>query len=189
MNATDCKDAGFFEVMEALHKQLATNLDTAFPDLVAFFRDGLYSGVARLVPQSADAEDICAETFLRAYRALQDMPAQQIRNLELAPWMWTIALNLCRNAARRRARKPWVRLDPSWNGTAAEDGPEAQVVDRSHIEVLLADLPPQQRTALVLRFVVGLPYAAIATVTGRPQGSVKSDVNRGLEKLRRSEGM
>ena len=188
MTATKLKDSGFLVVMETLCKQLATNVDVAFPELVAAFGDGLYSGVSRLVPQSADAEDICAETFLRVYRALKDMPAHQIRHLDLAPWIWTIALNLSRNAARRRFRKPWVRLDPSWNGTAAGSGPEALVVDRSHVEVLLAELSPQQRTALVLRYVVGLPYAEIAVATGRPQGSIKSDVNRGLERLRRTEG-
>jgi RNA polymerase sigma-70 factor (ECF subfamily) len=173
--------------METLRKQLARNVDAAFPELVASFRDGLYSGVSRLVPQSADAEDICAETFLRAYRALRDMPTQQIRDLDLAPWMWTIALNLCRNAARRRSRKPWVRLDPFWNGAAAGSDTEALALDRSHVEVLLAELSPRQRTALVLRYVVGLPYVEIAAATGRPQGSIKSDVNRGLERLRRTE--
>jgi RNA polymerase sigma-70 factor (ECF subfamily) len=174
--------------MEALRKQLARNVDTAFSDLLAEFRDGLYSGVSRLVPQSADAEDICAETFLRAYRALKAMPPQQIRRLDLAPWMWTIALNLCRNAARRRSRKPWVRLDPSWNKATAERGPEVQVVERSRVEMLLEELPPQQRTAVVLRYVVDLPYADIAAATGRPEGSVKSDVTRGLQRLRRTEG-
>lgn len=188
MTATEREDPGFLVVMETLRKQLAANVDAAFPELVAEFRDGLYSGVSRLVPQAADAEDICAETFLRAFRALKGMPVQQLRRLDLAPWMWTIALNLCRNAARRRSRKPWVRLDPSWNGPGGDSGPEAQVMDRSHVAALLAELPTQQRTALVLRYVVGLSYAEIAAATGRPEGSIKSDVNRGLQRLRRTEG-
>ncbi|MDH3729926.1 MAG: RNA polymerase sigma factor [Acidimicrobiia bacterium] len=168
-------------------KQLATDLDKAFGDLVAEFRDGLYSGVRRLVPQSVDAEDICAEAFLRAYRALADMALADIRRLDLGPWMWTIALNLSRNAARRRARKPWVRLDPAWSAAAAEGGPESLVLDRSHVETLLEELPHGQRAAVVLRYIVGLSYPEIATATGRPEGSIKADVHRGLERLRRSE--
>lgn len=168
-------------------RQLASDLDGGFGDFVAEFRDGLYSGVLRLVPQSVDAEDICAEAFLRAYRALRAMSPAEIRRLELAPWVWTIALNLSRNAARRRARKPWVRLDAAWNVAAAEGGPESVTVDRSQVESLLEALPAAQRTAVVLRHIVGLPYAEIATATGRPQGSIKADVHRGLERLRRSE--
>lgn len=173
--------------MDKLQRRLASDLSTTFADLVAEFRDGLYSGVRRLVPQAADAEDICAEAFLRAYRALADMTPAEIRDLDLAPWMWTIALNLARNAARRRARKPWVQLDPSWNGAVSSSRPETEAVARSHIEQLLDELTTQQRTAVVLRHVVGMPYADIAAATGRPEGSIKSDVNRGLAQLRRTE--
>ncbi len=168
-------------------KKLATDLDGAFEDLVAEFRDGLYSGVRRLVPQSVDAEDICADAFLRAYRALSDMAPASIRRLDLAPWLWTIALNLSRNAARRRARKPWVRLDAAWDATAGGGGPESVTLDRSHVESLLEELPLGQRTAVVLRYIVGLAYPEIAVATGRPEGSIKADVHRGLERLRRSE--
>lgn len=167
--------------------RLARDLDAAFVDLVAELRDGIYSGVRRLVPQTADAEDICAEAFLRAYRALGTMPADQIRTLDLGPWMWTIALNLCRNAARRRTRKPWVRLDPAWRGRSAEPDPEATAVDRSTVTRLMNELPFQQRAAVVLRYIGELSYSEIAAATGRPEGSIKSDVSRGLERLRRTE--
>jgi len=187
MIATNQGGAGFLGEMDQLQRSLARDVDDAFVELVAEFRDGLFSGVRRLVPQSVDAEDICAEAFLRAYRALVSMSPAEIRRLDLAPWLWTIALNLCRNAARRRARKPWVQLDAAWNGPMADRGPESQALDRSHLEALLETLPSQQRAAVVLRYIGGLAYSDIATATGRPEGSIRSDVNRGLKRLRRME--
>ena len=172
--------------MEKLQQVLATDLDKAFPRLVDEFQDGLFSGVRRLVPQAADAEDICAEAFLRAYRSLRDMEPERVRSLELAPWLWTIALNLSRNAARRRARKPWVRLDPAFGGPTAPS-PETEVVGADNLAGLVDELPAAQRTAVVLRTVAGLSYREIATATGRPEGSVKSDVSRGLDRLRQLE--
>jgi RNA polymerase sigma-70 factor (ECF subfamily) len=48
----------------------------------------------------------------------------------------------------------------------------------------LRRLPPHQRQAVVLRHVVGLSYPEIAQVVARPEGTVKADVHRGLDKLR-----
>ena len=49
---------------------------------------------------------------------------------------------------------------------------------------MLGRLSDDQRTAVVLRHVVDLPIADIAEITGRPQGTVKADVSRGLARLR-----
>jgi RNA polymerase sigma-70 factor (ECF subfamily) len=172
-------------MMDRLTIDLAADVDRAFPALVTRFQDGLFSGVRRLVPQHVDAEDICAEAFLRAYRALSTMTPAQVKGIDVAPWLWTIALNLARNAARRRSRKPWVSLEG--DRPIGSRGPEAETVGRAHLEELVRSLPTGQRTAVVLRFVVGLTYAEIAAATGRPEGSIKSDVSRGLDRLRRVE--
>jgi RNA polymerase sigma-70 factor (ECF subfamily) len=49
---------------------------------------------------------------------------------------------------------------------------------------LLTELPDTQRLAVVLRHVVDFPYAEIATVLGCPEGTAKSHVFRGLQRLR-----
>lgn len=172
--------------MEGLRARLASDLDAAFPDLMLSMQDGIYSGVRRMVPTAVDAEDIAAETFLRAYRALRTMEAVDILRLRLAGWLWTIAVNLCRNAARGRTRKPTVRLAESWYQPESGLGPEAAALGNEMVARLLEELPRVQRTAVVLRHVADLSYADIAEVTGRSEGTVKSDVHRGLERLRDS---
>jgi RNA polymerase sigma-70 factor (ECF subfamily) len=168
-----------------VNERLAANLDDAFADLVREAQSGIYSGVLRMVPSPADAEDIAQETFIRAYRALSEYPKARIRELNLRAWLWTIALNLCRNAARTRSRRPrTVLLDRE--AVAPAGGPEAQALEADENErwaALLGRLPAAQRNAVILRHVVGLTYAEIADATGRPQGTVKADVHRGIAKL------
>lgn len=169
--------------------ELARDLDGSFADLVREYQDGIYSGVYRLVPTHADAEDVTQETFVRAYRALRGYDPDRIEALKLGPWLWTIALNLCRNAARRRTRKPdGPGLDRVVEPADRSDTEAAAIaaVASDEWQRRLASLPPRMRAAVVLRHVVDMDYPGIAEATGRPVGTVKSDVHRGLQRLQAS---
>lgn len=172
-----------------LLSRLARNLDEAFPDLVLALQDDIYSGALRLSPNRADAEDVTQEAFVRAYRALAGYEGKRIRQMRLRPWLWTIALNLCRNRARAKSRKPQIlTLIPSDEMREHSQGPEDEMLAGeadSEWQVRLDRLPGPMRTAVVLRHVVGLSYQEIATTVGRPVGTVKADVHRGLGRLRK----
>ena len=174
------------DTVELVNGHLASNLDRAFPDLVREMQHGIYSGVRRMVSSTADAEDITQETFIRAYRALSDYEPARIRQLNLRGWVWTIALNLCRNAARTRSRRPQtVELDrEAFDTSPGPDLVALEEADLEHWSQILAKLPAAQRKAIVLRHVVGLTYAEIAIATNRPPGTVKADVHRGIKKLK-----
>ena len=172
---------------DTLTHDLAADLDRAFPDLVRAVQDDLFAGALRMTGIRADAEDIVQEALIRAYRALQGYPAGQIRDLRLRGWVWTIALNLCRNRARSRSRKPAGPFPERFDPASGAAGPEDLAIEGAGAERLaarLAGLPWPQRHAVVLRHVVGLPYAEISAATGRPVGTVKADVHRGLARLR-----
>jgi len=168
-----------------VNSRIARDLDAAFPDLVRDMQNGIYSGVLRMVPSPADAEDITQETFIRAYRALSEYSRERIHDLNLPGWIWTIALNLCRNAARTRSRRPrTVELDR--DAFSGGKGPEAMAMESDENRrwrQLLYQLPAAQHSAVVLRHVVGLSYREIAEATGRPEGTVKADVHRGITRL------
>jgi RNA polymerase sigma-70 factor (ECF subfamily) len=170
-----------------LTSRLAAGVDQAFPDLVRSMQDQLFSGVLRITACRADAQDITQETFVRAYRALRGYPPDRVRSLKLSGWLWTIALNLCRNRARSLARHP-VAADNGRLAAHADRGPgpeELAVGREPPLADQLATLPEAMRVAVVLRHVVGLPYAELAEVLDRPEGTVKADVHRGLERLRK----
>jgi RNA polymerase sigma-70 factor (ECF subfamily) len=163
--------------MDGLCDRLADDLDAAFPDLVRALQDDMYSGLRSLA--GPEAEDLTQETFIRAYRALSEYEPGRIRELKLRGWIWTIALNLGRNHLRARSRRPFL-VDREIE--IRSDDPD--YIDLSAWHRRLQGLPPRTRRAVVLRHVVGLGYEEIAIATGQAVGTVKSDVHRGLEKLR-----
>ena len=162
----------------AITTALVADLDRGFVEMVERYQPGIYSGAYRLLRTPHDAEDVAQETFLRAYRSLAAFDDRRIRNLKPRPWLWTIALNLCRNRWART--KPTASLETSAPLSTADEEP----MDTDLWNVRLAALSDHQRTAVVLRHVLDLPVAEIAEITGRPEGTVKADVSRGLNRLR-----
>lgn len=161
-----------------LRTRLAADLDGAFEELVKAHQHGVYTTALRLAPTRADAEEVAQEAFIRAYKALRRYPSEQVATLALRPWLASITVNLCRNAARDRARRP--------QQAALHDGvhpPTVDATDGVGWGHLLDGLPDRARAALVLRHVQGLPYAEVAEVLGVPVGTVKSDVHRALATL------
>jgi RNA polymerase sigma-70 factor (ECF subfamily) len=166
-------------MMDDLANELATDLDHAFPSVVEEMGTRLFWGLRRICGDHQEAEDLTQETFIRAYRALGSYETERIRELKLQPWLWTIAMNLGRNHLRDRSRRPvYVEMEAETQNTDPEP------VDEAAWDQRLSALSRPQRTAVVLRHVVGMGTAEIAEITGRPEGTVKADVHRGLAKLR-----
>ncbi|MFN8631613.1 MAG: sigma-70 family RNA polymerase sigma factor [Chloroflexota bacterium] len=115
----------------------------------------------------------------------------RIRELRLRPWLATIVVNLCRNRVRRGvlASQPLddVIADGREPAAPRRDGPAAlaEAADsRERLGALLAALPDRYRIPVVLRHVNDLSYAELAEVLGRPEGTLKAQVHRGLAMLR-----
>lgn len=170
-----------------LLERLARDPVGTFPDVVRALQDDVFSGALRMTGSHADAEDITQEAFLRAFRALTGYEPDRISSIRLRGWIWTIAANLCRNRARNLARRrETLESDPAPRPDQAM-GPEQSALTVIGLEELadrVARLPWAQRSAVVLRHVVGLDYAEIGAALKRPLGTVKNDVHRGLARLR-----
>lgn len=164
---------------------LASDLDGAFEAYVRSTVDGVFTGALRMLGDHDDAEDIVQETYARAHRALLGYDPGRIRDIALAAWTWTIAANLCRNRLRSRSRKPTAplgELDPTDHRSGTEE--EALSGVGAALRDAILDLPFPQRAAVVMRHVLDLGYDQIAIALDRPEGTVKSDVSRGLTRLR-----
>ncbi len=165
--------------MDDLNDALARDLDGSFGAVVTGMGPQLFWGLRRMCGSHQEAEDLTQETFIRAYRALSGYEPGRIEEIALRPWLWTIAMNLGRNHVRDRSRRPtYVELTVE---TGAED---PDPVDSAAWDRRLASLTRAQRDAVVLRHVVGMSIAEISEATGRPEGTVKADVHRGLARLR-----
>ena len=185
-------------VMDAddrLIAELADNVDRAFDALVLDHQDRLYTIALRMLGDPGDAEEAAQDALVRAYRALASYDRARIAALRLRPWLTTIVLNRCRTVAGRRAtrgpRPMSIDGDPDRPITepaAPESAAPAALAER-HAERerwadLLGALPVAYRTAIVLRHVDGLSYPEAAEALGRPEGTVKAQVHRGIALLR-----
>ena len=177
----------------ALAIALAEDLDAAFEALVRAHVDRCHAIALRITGSPEDAEEVAQDALVRAYRALRGYDADRIRDLRLRPWLAAIVVNLARNRLRRRrSAAPQTPLGPLLDAGAE---PRAQSVQepaalierratRERLAVLLAALPERYRIPVVLRHVNDLSYAELAEVLGRPEGTLKAQVHRGLALLR-----
>lgn len=176
------------DCLDPVRKALLDDLDEGFAELFAAHRGLVFTTALRLSGRWADAEDLTAEAFLRAYRALAGYDRDRIAALQPRAWLMTILMNLWRNCARTRSRKPPpdLREVPDETADPRESVEEAAVRRETgdELQALLGRLPAEQRAAVVLRHVVDLPVSEIATVLKIPQGTVKSHISRGLKRLR-----
>jgi len=173
---------------EDLRQALVADLDAGFADLVRVHERVVYSVALRLTRGTADAEDLAAEAFLRAYRALCRYDEARIEGLRLRPWLLAILRNTARNAARDASRRPapppaFDPVEESSDAPGVEERAEQHETQRA-LGAVLAELPEVQRTAVVLRHVVGMPTSEVAEVLGCPEGTAKSHISRGLTRLR-----
>jgi RNA polymerase sigma factor (sigma-70 family) len=174
-----------------LPDRLARDLDGSFEELVRGHERLVFGLALRVVGDRADAEEVAQDTFERAYHALAGYPAERVAAMRLRPWLARIALNLARNRLRRRPppARPLEDGDGQTLAVAAPAAAEpAEVAERGQERDfwagLLAGLPRPYREAVVLRHVEGLPYGEVAEVLGRPVGTVKTHVHRGVRQLR-----
>jgi RNA polymerase sigma-70 factor, ECF subfamily len=128
-----------------------------------------------------DVDDVLSEVFLQVARSL---PRFRGSDDEVRPWIFTIARNRVVDEHRRRRRRPQLAAAPVPDRPAA---PADDAVD-PELVAALAQLTPEQREVVLLRFVADLPLEEVAAVTERSVGAVKSMQHRALAELARILG-
>jgi RNA polymerase sigma-70 factor (ECF subfamily) len=169
---------------------LADDLAGGFEAMVHAYQHRLYAFALGMSGEPADAEDIAQDTFVRAHTALRRYSPDRVRALRLNAWLHQIALNVVRNRVRRRSLR-LVPMEPETPVADTAPGPEARALSLAALRELanlVSGLPEQQRACVVLRCVQGMTYAEVAAQLGQPEGTVKSNVHRGLQALRRRAG-
>jgi RNA polymerase sigma-70 factor (ECF subfamily) len=148
-----------------------------FHDLYQHYAPEVYRFAFWLAGNRAEAEDITAETFVRAWTS-----QREIRTETVKAYLLTIARNLY--LAQRRKVKPQVALDEEQ--VDPQPGPEQHTEDRLALAATLAviqTLPELDRAALILRVQHELPYAEIARVLGLSLSAAKVKVHRARLKV------
>src|SRR6266850_2943555 len=165
----------------------------AFTQLVEKYKQPVMNLVYRTLRDAAEAEDLAQNVFVQVYKSAYRYKS----TAKFTTWLFTIARNLCLNEIRRRSRHPAESLDAAHPGE--EDQPLRQFEDRKtvsppesllqgelerKIAEVLAGLPENQRTAILLCRQEELSYEEIAGVLGCSLSATKSLIHRGRETLK-----
>jgi len=154
--------------------------------------DSLFTAALYLTRNQEEANDLCQETILRAYRSFHQFTI----GTNCRAWLLTILHNLFRSS---RSRAKPVHLSAtneeferaidaaSFNGSGRHTNPETIVVERSFdrsVQTALQELPNDFRAALILVDLEDMTYKDAAGVLEVPIGTVRSRVSRGRALLR-----
>jgi RNA polymerase sigma-70 factor (ECF subfamily) len=133
-----------------------------------------YRAAYLVVHDAAAAEDVTQEAFLAAVRALDRFD----RRRPFAPWLHRIAVNRAIDHARSASRRREVASEWAPNKPA----PETVEAD-GRLLAALAVLSPQQRAAVVMRYLLEWTPGEIAAALELPRGTVNSRLRRALDRL------
>lgn len=160
----------------------------AFEELFTRYFPLVHSVISRIVGDTAEAEELTQETFLRLY----ERPIQATESANVRAWLLRVGTNSAFNAVRsRRRRTSWLqRLAGRAEARQTGDDPSSIVAARDEagrVRQVLAQLPERQRAALVLR-ASGLSYAEVAAALGVRPGSVGTILARAERAFREMAG-
>lgn len=175
----------------AVAQALAGDRD-AFRQLVERHSHAIFRLAFRMTRNEQDAEEVVQETFLRAYRNLEQFESRA----NFGTWLYRIGVNCSLDFVRSRKRHVEGRetapegedaSDPLDAVATPNPGPDRLAIAgqmRKRVEVELARLSETERTAFLLRHVEGRSIEEIGAILGLRTSATKNSIFRAVQKLR-----
>ena len=155
--------------------------DAVISQLYSLYAKALRRYVEQYCPDPASAEDIVQETFIRAWRHLPQLSAD---DRPVRPWLYRVARNLMIDANRAARTRPiTVPVQPA--GETGTDSGIEEILDRELVSAALQHLSPAHQSVLVETFYRGGTMAAVARELGIPHGTARSRLHYALDAMRR----
>jgi RNA polymerase sigma-70 factor, ECF subfamily len=152
----------------------------AMSEIYDHYAKVVYAVALRVLQDAAAAEDVLQDIFLQLWRNPDAFDASRG---SLAAWLSVITRH--RSIDRLRKRRPETDIEECviTSGPDLRDETERTLVIEK-VRGALAEMNPDQRTALELAFFQGLTHSEIAEKTGEPLGTIKTRIRSGLQQLR-----
>src|SRR5262245_46153317 len=155
----------------------------AFDLIVERHRRPVYQLCYRYVGNHEDASDLAQDVFLRAYRGLRNFRGQS----SLSTWLYRIAVNVCLNRVATKTPQTASIETRQFVDVHTESAPETMLkAERgARVRAAIAQLPPKQRSTLILRMYHELSHQQIAEALGSSVGAVKANFFHALGNLKK----
>lgn len=160
---------------DLVRRYVADGVADAVDVLLRRHQDRVLGLAYRILGNRTDALDAAQEVFVVIFRKAASFRHQSA----FTTWLYRLTVNACNDHARRRSRLPL----PAEAIEAASSDAVGRADDRMVITGALRTLPLDQRTAVVMRDLLGLSYEEIAEATETAVGTVKSRISRGRAAL------
>lgn len=159
----------------------------AFQELVETYKGLVFALIARTVQDRSHAEDLAQDVFLRVHRGLPYFRGEA----RLSTWIYRIVANVCLQDQAKPAAAPRaaVSLDEAQaRGQAMPSAPDRRFGDlelRDRLEKAIARLPANYRLVVAAHYLEGVQYEDLAEALQLPLGTVKTQLHRAKQQLRR----
>jgi len=179
-----------------LIRRLRDRDERAFREVVETYQDKVFNLTYRMLGDRGEAEDLAQEVFITVFKSIDSFRG----DAKFSTWLYRIAANHCKNRIKYLARRhdrdrteydEGVRRQGAPGGvTGPSDPPRPDValegVERERLlQEAIARLDEEHRLLIVLRDIEELSYEEICSITGLPEGTVKSRLHRARLSLRK----
>jgi RNA polymerase sigma-70 factor (ECF subfamily) len=175
---------GVAEIEQLPVSQARAGEAAAWDALFRRYQLPLYVYVFELVRDEQTSIDIVQETFINAARHISSLRDDN----KFGSWLFGIAHQKCIQRWRKQAREEMLREEFSQSPEDREAGPDEMLIrqeQEAEFMKLLNQLPPPQRSVLLLHFVEDFSLEEIAGITGVSVGTVKSRLHYAKKSLRK----
>ena len=166
-----------------LIRRIRAGQESAFDELMGRYQRPVLNFAWRMLGDASEAEDVAQEVFARVYHNLAGYESRA----KFSTWLYALVRNACVDRLRWRRRHPTDSLEGQPE-PAGGDGVAEQVGARElgdQIAAAVAQLPEDQRTAVLLSEYQGCSQAEIAAVMNCSEKSVESRLHRARQALRK----
>jgi RNA polymerase sigma-70 factor, ECF subfamily len=155
--------------------------ERAFQELVETYKRLVFALIARTIVDPSRAEDLAQDVFLRIHRGLPYFRGEA----RLSTWIYRIVANVC---LQDQARPGPLSLDDARTRGVRSSGSDRRFSDlevRDRLEKAIARLPPNYRLLIAAHYLDGVQYDELAEALHLPLGTVKTQLHRAKQQLRR----
>ncbi|MCX6271496.1 MAG: RNA polymerase sigma factor [Bacteroidetes bacterium] len=158
----------------------------AFRFLVEQNKNLVWHMVLRMVRQQEDAEDLCQDVFMRVFRDIRKFRGDS----KLSTWIASITYHICVDYIRRKGREKTDLTDdpasfiPDERDAASPSRSMNMAELKQLVNRVIDRLPLHYRTVITLFHLEEMSYKEIEEITGMPEGTIKSYLNRGRQAVR-----